>query len=223
MDRQNSRTILRVAARMVGGLAVLPACYGLAALIGGMIPSNRAWRAPTTGITIYVETNGVHTGIVVPKAAAGVDWRDMLRPEHLADPRYALYDHAAFGWGERAFYLETPTWSDLNPLTVLRAAMGSDRTLVHVDHIPRPRKGDDVRAVILRPGEYRRLAAYLRASFTDRPGHIRGYAAHDVFYEARGRYDAIRTCNAWTGDALRYAGVRVGRWTAFSWSVMAWF
>jgi len=223
MDRQNPRAILRVAARVVGGLALLLACYGLAALIGGMIPANANWRAPATGVTIYVETNGVHTGIVMPKVAAGVDWRGLLRPEHLADPRYAAYDHAAFGWGERAFYLETPTWADVRPLTVLKAALGSDRTLVHVDHLPRPRIGEDVRALVLRPAEYRRLAAFLRASFAGRPGHLRGYADHDVFYDARGRYDAIRTCNAWTGDALRHAGVRVGAWTPFSSSVMRWF
>lgn len=223
MARSNARVILRVLTGALGGIAALLACYGLAALIGGAVPTNAAWRPPATGVPIYVETNGVHTGIIVPKVAAGVDWRPLLRPEHLADPRYGAFDHAAFGWGERTFYLETPTWADARVATVLRAALGSNRTLVHVDHLPRPSPAADVRTLVLRPREYRRLSAYLRASFADRPGHVRGYAGYDVFYDARGRYDAFHTCNAWTGDALRYAGVRIGRWTPFSWSVMAWF
>ena len=172
---------------------------------------------------MWVESNGIHTGIVVPKVAAGIDWRTLLKPTDLADPRYGAHGYAAIGWGERAFYLETPTWADVRITTVLAAAFGSRRTLMHVEHVPQPREGKDVRRLVLRPEEYRRLAAVIRASFADRAAHVRGYAGYDVFYEARGRYSAIRTCNAWTGDVLRAAGVRVGWWTPFPWSVMRWF
>lgn len=213
----------RIGLTAAGTIVATIMLYLAAGLIGGAIPSNRAWTPPPAGVTIWVETNGIHTGIVVPKVAAGVDWRPLLPGADLRDPRYARQPYAAIGWGERTFYLETQTWADLRPLTVLAAAFGSARTLVHVEHLPRPREGGDVRRVTLRAGEYRRLAAYLRASFADRPAHLPGYGRHDVFYEARGRYDAGRTCNAWTGDALRHAGVRVGRWTPFPWSVMAWF
>ena len=36
---------------------------------------------------------GIHTGIVVPKQAAGVDWRPLMPAGHLADPRYGAYDY----------------------------------------------------------------------------------------------------------------------------------
>ena len=213
----------RAAAIAVAAIVAAALLYLGAGLIGGAIPSNRGWTLPAEGVTIWVETNGIHTGIVVPKVAAEVDWRPLLRPGDLRDPRYAGYGYAAIGWGERAFYLETQTWADVRLPTVARAALGSRRTLVHVEHLPRPREGADVRRVVLRPDEYRRLAAYLRASFAERPAHLPGYAAYDTFYTARGRYSAVATCNAWTGDALRHAGVRVGWWTPFPWSVMGWF
>jgi uncharacterized protein (TIGR02117 family) len=198
--------------------------YVLAGVVGGMLPANGDWRPATPGdVTVWVESNGIHTGIIVPKVAAGIDWRGLARPEHLADPRYARWSHLSFGWGERTFYLETPSWWDVRPATVLAAAIGSGRTLMHVDHLPRPRPGDGARPIRLSAGEYRRLAAYIRASFAGRPAPIRGYGANDVFYEARGRYSAFRTCNAWTGSALRTAGVRVGRWTPFPDTVMWWF
>lgn len=209
--------------RCGGGAVAIPLGYLAAGSIGGAIPVNTGWTPPARGVTIFVETNGVHTGIVVPKVAAGVDWRALLRGDALADPRFAGYDHLAFGWGERAFYLETPTWRDVRPLTVLRAAFGSERTLVHVEHVPAPRPASDVRQITLRPEEYRRLAGYVRATLANPPRHVRGYASYDAFYAARGRYSAITTCNAWTGAALRAAGVRVGWWTPFPWSVMAWF
>lgn len=218
---------IRVASIWVGGalatLVVLLLIYAVAALVGGAIPVNRDWRAPVRGVRIFVETNGVHTGIVVPKVAAGVDWRPLARAEHLGDPRHGAHPYLSFGWGERAFYLETPTWADVRIGTVLAAAWGSDETLVHVDHLPEPRVGRDVRAVTLRPEEYRRLAAFIRGTFADASRRHRGYAAYDVFYDARGRYSMGRTCNSWTGESLATAGVRVGRWTPLPATVLWWF
>lgn len=214
----------RVVAAAVGGISLLLVGYGLAGLIGGAIPVNAHWRPPTQGIEIFVETNGIHTGFVVPKVAAGVDWRGIARASDIADPRFAARSHLAFGWGERAFYLGTPTWADIKLSTTFHAATGSDDTLVHIEHVARPTPNTDQRVIILRPAEYRRLAASIRASLNGaRPDHRYGYGRHDAFYAGRGRYDALRTCNAWAGRALRDAGVRVGWWTPFSNSVMHWF
>ena len=214
---------MRAVARVALAIASLLIGYGAAGLIGGAIPANASWRAPAQGVEIFVESNGVHTGLVVPKVAAGVDWRPLARPEHLADPRYAGWDHLSFGWGERAFYLQTPTWWDVRPTTVVAAAIGSRRTLVHVDHVPRPRADRNVRRIVLRPEEYRRLAAYIRGFVAPGGEHYRGYGPYDAVYQSRGRYDAVSTCNAWTGKALREAGVKVGAWTPFPNTVMWWF
>jgi uncharacterized protein (TIGR02117 family) len=214
----------RIVAISVGGMLSIAVAYAAAGLIGGAIPSNAAWRAPERGVRIFVETNGIHVGLLMPKLAAGVDWRGWAPARDLADPRYARLDHVAIGWGEHAFFLETPTWSSLKPSTIVAAAIGSDRTLMHVEHVAARAPGDAaVHAIVLRPAEYRRLAAYVQASFAPQRSAYRGYAAYDAFYTARGHYSAVRTCNAWTGDALRYAGVRIGRWTPFPVTVMKWF
>ena len=105
----------------------------------------------------------------------------------------------------------------------LASVARSERTLLHVEHVPEPVAGADVRRVVLRPDEYRRLVAFIVASRVKRGGRWRGYGPYDVFYEARGRYDALRTCNSWTGEALASAGVRVGRWTPFPVTVLWWF
>lgn len=223
MGKMRTRNVLVKLAAVMAWLGLALFGYAAAGLIGGAVPSNGAWRAPAQGVRIYVESNGIHTGIVVPKAAAGVDWRPIIKAEHLRDPRYAGFDHASFGWGEAKFYVETPTWWHLRPGTVLAAAIGSPRTLMHVDHVPAPKLGPDVRTLVLTPAQYRRLAAYIRASFVERAAYRHGYWSNDAFYTARGRYSAVQTCNAWTGDALRFAGVRMGAWTPFPATVMWWF
>lgn len=191
--------------------------YAGIGLLGGLVPANRGWRAADAGVRIYVEDNGIHTGIVLPAD----EWGDIVRAEHLRDPRYARHAWRSFGWGDRAFYVETPTWWDLRPATVLRAAIGSDRTVMHVDAVAEPRIGPQVRAITLRHEEYARLIAFIRATFA--PGAPRyGYGDYDAFYPANGHYSAIRTCNAWTGAALRHAGVRMGAWTPFAVTVLGW-
>ena len=220
---RNARALALVARRLLVGLVLLIVGYAAAGLVGGSIPRNAGWRAPEQGVTIWVESNGIHTGFVLPKLAAGVDWRPFAPAQDLADPRFGGHDHVTIGWGEHGFYLGTPTWADVRPTTILGAAIGSDRTLLHVEHLPRPAEGPDVRRIVLRPDEYRRLAAFIWASRAPGGRRWAGYGRYDVFYEARGRYDAIRTCNDWTGDALAAAGVRVGWWTPFPATVMGWF
>lgn len=214
---------LRILRRIAATVVLILVAYGAAGMIGGTIPTNAGWREPATGIPVWIEDNGVHTDIVMPKVAAGVDWRDLAKPGDIADPRYAAFDHVAIGWGERAFFLDTPTWWNVRPRTIVAAALGSDATLLHVEHVPRPVVDDGVRMIRLTPAQYRRLADFISASVGPGGNHYRGYAAYDVFYEARGHYDAVRTCNDWTGDALRHAGVKIGLWTPFPVTVMGWF
>ena len=213
-------------ARIALVLLAIPLLYFAAGLIGGTIPTNDDWHEADEGVTIYVETNGVHTGIVVPVVAEGIDWRSIVPASDLADPRYAG-THLSFGWGERRFYLNTPTWADLDLKTAFRATIGSDTTLLHVDHVYLPEPGPDRYALRISPAEYRRLAAVIRSTFALTPEGrsmpISGYGPADIFYEAHGRYDAFRTCNWWVGKALGEAGIRIGAWTPFAPSVMMWF
>lgn len=214
---------LACALALLLGIAAL---YMFAAATGSLIPANPGWAEPGRGIRIHVYTNGIHTGLVLPRRNAIADWSDLVRPEHLADPRYAA-DQLLFGWGDRKFYLETPTWGDLSPATAVLAIVGSEASLLHVDHVQRTWAGEDMRPLTVTTDQYRAIAAAIRAQFAlDEAGRsqpVPGYGPADVFYEAEGRYSALRTCNEWTGSLLRDAGVEVGVWTPFSASVMRWF
>jgi uncharacterized protein (TIGR02117 family) len=210
----------------IGTLLAVPVLYLLAALILGTLPANGGWRQAERGVTIYIRTTGVHTWIMMPKVTDAVDWRPFAPPEHLADPRYGAGDHVAIGYGNREFYLNTPTWSDLSPRTAFAAFFGGGPTLLHVDHDHAPRPSEYQRPIVLSDSEYRRLAGFIRARFRrDGSGRTipvlgRGYGPSDMFYEANGGYSFVLTCNEWTGRALRAAGVRTGLWTPFEQSIM---
>lgn len=219
MTRQ---TIIRAAV----GLMAPVLLYMLAALIGSYVPVNAAWRETPDGVTVYVTDNGYHTGLILPASADGIDLSLTFRPTDLPDPDDAG-DWLIFGWGDRAFYLNTPTWAELKPQTALFAFVGSGGSLLHVDHVKRPGEAYSPRPIRLTRAEYRRLVAAIRSTAKrgddGYPAAIAGYGSRDVFYPANGGYHLFQTCNNWTRDVLAEAGVKVGWWTPFSGGVMHWF
>jgi uncharacterized protein (TIGR02117 family) len=218
---RNGRTLLRIALAPFALLWALVILYCAAALAGSLIPANMGWQQAETGVRIYVAENGVHTDLILPASAEGVEWGDLIRPADLADPRQAGLSHLVFGWGDRDFYLNTPSWDQVKPGRVFAALAGMGSTVLHVGHLADPGGAARVRAIVLRPDEYRRLAAFVRATFAG-GAPVRGYGASDAFYPAKGGYSILNTCNEWTGGALRSAGVRIGRWTPFQASVILW-
>jgi uncharacterized protein (TIGR02117 family) len=217
---------LIVLLRIVAGIVAVPLTYFLAALVLGLVPANVAFHEPAQGVTIFIRSNGVHTWIVMPKVNEEMDWRPYARPEHLRDPRWGNADHVAIGYGNRDFYLNTPTWADLSVRTAALALFGRGPTLLHVEHVDHPTPDRWQRPIRITPDQYRRLAGYIQARFRLAPGGRpialigRGFGPSDMFYEANGGYSLILTCNEWTGRALRTAGVRTGLWTPFEQSIM---
>lgn len=217
---------LRIIAYALGGVLAVPLLYLFAALILGAIPANAGWHEAKEGVRIFVRTNGVHTWIMVPKITAEMDWRPLVPGEHLKDPRWGNGNYVAIGYGNRDVYLNTPTWADLTVRNAVSAMFGRGDSLVHADHDNDPQPSDIQRPIILTHQEYGRLVGFMRAAFrTDAQGRTipligRGYGNSDMFYEALGSYSALHTCNSWTAQALRAAGVRTGLWTPLSQSIM---
>lgn len=198
----------------------------LCALIGSHIPANTGWRPPAQGIDVFVETNGVHVSLIVPISAAGEDLSDLIRPDQLADP--ALYGtHVMIGWGHRAVYRNARTWSDVHSGDVMSAVIGSDQTTLHVYHLTNPKPLSYRKVFRVSPKQFGRIMAQIRATFRlGSTGESRAYTAYgpdNLFYDSVGHYDALTTCNSWTGKVLRDSGVRMGIWTPMPGGVMRWF
>ncbi len=219
--------LLRMARKFLAWLSLGIGLFFLACLIGSLIGVNNDWREPDTGVRIFVETNGVHTALVLPKRAAGHDWSALVSANHLANPA-RTGDYLSFSWGHRKFYLETQNWGDIKPSTIGSVLAGSDDTLIHVYHYYRPRAGKYARELMISKKQYQQLVKIIEDKFLFNPDGsvpppIPGYGDSDVFYEATGHYTIINTCNTWTGDMLATIGVRVGAWTPLAGGVMRWF
>ena len=203
--------------RLLNFVLAVPAIYLVAALIGSVVPVNRGWTEPREGTTVYIADNGIHADLIVPLDAQGLDWAPLLPiGDFSAVPPGASW--IAFGSGEKHVYLNTPTWWDLTPRTIWSALAGGKR-VVHAEYVTSPDYA--VREIRLRPDEYRRLWAAIRADFAlDRRGLPQridhpGYGPADAFYAATGNASAVRTCNAVVAHWLRLAGVKSSLWPPF--------
>lgn len=205
--------------RIALSLLTLAILYLLAAQTLCRIPTNREFVESKDGIEIAVLSNGIHVDIALPLRNEHFNWTDYLRRRD-----FVSYDEqtetACFGWGERTFYLETPTWWDIKPSNALRAFCGAGRSVMHVALLPGyPIPSDSCRCIKLSPAQYKKLCAEILATMkTTESGKLipiqdAHFHASDAFYEAKGHYHLFHTCNAWAGDSLRASGVRVGLWT----------
>jgi uncharacterized protein (TIGR02117 family) len=191
----------------------------VALLLGTLVPRPLlppAKAASNTNRHILLLSNPIHTDIAIPVDAGvlarfGPLLKNGIRAD-LPDVGYLV-----FGWGGRAFYLETPTWSELKPGPVF-SALTLDRSVMHVDLAGEIDEAHPaVSAFDIGEVEYSRLLDFISDSFQlGAHGPLRipdaGYGDHDGFFEANGYFNALLGCNTWTAGALREAGLQTGWW-----------
>ena len=172
----------------------------------GSTPSPTYREAPGDGVAIYLIAAGWHTEIALPIAAVP----DPLR---VVVPDFPGARYLSFGWGERNYYMaRAPTVGDaMNALFPGPAVL-----LVTPLYLPPgdSQSGAQVFALRVSPAGLDRLSGFLWTAFeksADGATHrlAAGPGPGSAFYAATGTYSSSYTCNTWTAEALRAAGVPV--------------
>jgi len=131
-------------------------------------------------------------------------------------------NHIAFGWGDRGFYLDIPTWADLTVKVAFNAIIIPSPTLMHVkayDVLPKDLK--EVEKLSITSNQFEKLCNYISKYFKRDQNQKtiflegKGYSPKDIFYEANGKYHFINTCNYWVNRGLRITGIRTAIWSPF--------
>ncbi|WP_404784849.1 TIGR02117 family protein [Altericista sp. CCNU0014] len=209
-------------------------CYGLlscvfvllALLLGCLLPTQWHYRAQSDcSYSIYISSvNHFHAEAIVPVTTAAFDWRSRLSLSQLG-PNADKYRYLSFGWGDRQFFMN----ASFHPIAIFDTLFLPGPTVMHVwGHAEKPDRlppAFEVKQIWLSRTEYLKLMQFIDASFKrdtqGNPRYIRqGLYADSGFYEAIGSYSIARTCNTWTADALRRAGVNTPVWTALAPAIM---
>lgn len=210
---------------LLGFLAVTFGCVfavGLGILIPRPFPfldeATARQGEPAERRRILILSNAIHTDIALPADEDVLEAFGFVSEGGL-ELDYPGVVWIVFGWGGRSFYLETPTWADLKAGPVLDA-LTWDTSVMHVRRTGTiPFHLEEVQILDLSVASFEALVRDIRASFEvvsgRRPEPIPGaaYDEHDVFFPAKGGFNALIGCNTWTAGRLRTAGVRTGVWT----------
>ncbi len=172
-------------------------------------------------IDVYILTNGVHSDIVVPAMTNQENWFSKIGFLKTSIDT-TKYKYLAFGWGDKGFYLNTPSWSELKVSTALKATIGVSGTAIHATYYRDMIENESCKKIEISKEQYGRLIEYIQSSFElDKEGNfikIETKANNgnlDAFYEAKGRYNLFNTCNSWTNKSLKCSGQKACLWTAF--------
>lgn len=219
---------LKRTALAVGSLVGIYAGF----LLCGFIPINGDYQAPPADdrVRIFIRSNEIHTDIVLPTVhdELGIDWRERFPPRHFS-ARVADSPFVAVGWGNRRFFVETPTWADLKVSSVFGALFWPSESVLHVEYLPAAARDHFPHAVDITKEQYQELVRFVESTLADcddsgcaASASEVTYGPADRFYVSAGRYHCFNTCNQWTGRGLARAGVPVGIWTPLKPQVLCW-
>lgn len=211
---------IRFAKKTLLFLVIFIATYLLAAFtLSNMATKKEIVRS--ADIEIYIVTNGVHTDVVMPVKSPTINWSSVVLFEHTKNADTSL-PYVAMGWGDKGFYLETPTWADLKFSTAFKASFALNTTAMHTTFCGWPKESANCKKIILSNQQYQRLTKFISSSFIiDEKGAYKkiitnaNYNSNDAFYEANGRYSLFYTCNTWANNALKSCGQKACWWTPF--------
>lgn len=185
--------------------------YGLLVTLLSFIPVNtNQFAIDEPKVEIYILSNGVHTDVVVPVKNDTFDWSKQIKFEH-TKAKDSTAKYLAMGWGDRGFYLETPTWADLKVSTALKAATGLSSSALHATFYKSMKEDVYCKKIQISTLEYQKLVVFINDSFETKSGSTikietdAVYGKNDIFYEAKGSYSLFYTCNSWANEALKSA------------------
>jgi uncharacterized protein (TIGR02117 family) len=135
------------------------------------------------------------------------------------DDRDSAY--VGFGWGDKEFYLTTPTWADLTLSTAFKALFLKSESALHVSFYPYLSGYNGMKKLRISPVQYQAMVRFISSSFKrnedGRTIRIQcpGFGDPDCYYEAMRSYSLFYTCNTWANQAFKKSGLRACVWTPF--------
>ena len=215
---QTLKRVLKITGLTIASFIGLILIYILAAFSLSRIGVNEQANSKSE-VTIYILSNGVHTDIVVPVKTEQIDWSEHVKFENTINSDSSL-ELLAFGWGDKGFYLETPTWADLKFSIAFKAAFALGKSAIHATFHRELKENESCISINISNAEYQQLINYIKRSFLiDENGNTinikttASYGKNDAFYEAVGSYSLLHSCNTWTNNALKACGQKASFWT----------
>lgn len=217
------KRLFRYIFRAIITIIALLVLYLSASVVGALwtsSPQVLSQNEPT--YQIYVTTNGFHSDIIIPYDDDLVKMLPIQAvdfPDHLINAK-----HLIIGWGAQTAYTSLLELTDMSP-RILVKSLFFDQSVVHVQPFQRDLKESTLQEITLSRTQMENMISFINQTFAynsnKSPILLEGvsHGHGDIFYRGEKRYHLLYSCNVWTGEALRHAGVVMGYWTPFAQSI----
>jgi uncharacterized protein (TIGR02117 family) len=170
-------------------------------------------------IEIYIKSNGVHTDLVLPVKNTHINWSTYFEFKNTKS-QDSMFQYVALGWGDKGFYLDTKSWSELKFSTAFKAAFALSSAAVHATYYNEMKLSTTCKKINITVKQYKKLIKYVKSSL-----HLTKkntfmfiktnaiYGENDAFYDATGSYSIFHSCNSWANLGLKAAGQKACLWT----------
>ena len=214
---------LRWLIRAILLLVVIVGLYLAVAWFTAMVPRDARADAPAPGAerqVLLIQTL-LHVDIAVPYEPSLLSRLPHLLQANLPIDNPNL-KYVAFGWGSKAFYTSAGSYADIRPGAVFQAVTGDEAVMRTVAMGYLDPDAPDVATLSLSEEAYQVLLSAIGDSFGESRSSLPGLTIgpFDAFFEAEGHFHIFNPCNQWVNDVLHKAGVRTGRWTPTTYSLM---
>jgi uncharacterized protein (TIGR02117 family) len=214
------KKILKKSGKVFLVFLILIGLYFLFAEIFSSIIVNKNQNQPIE-MAIYISTNGFHTDIVMPVKTEMFDWNEKIKFSHTKS-KDSVQNFVAVGWGNEDFFINIPSWSELELSIAVKAVLGIGPSAMHTTFLKSINEDEFCRKIELSKSQYIDLVNFIESyfkkdsleDFINIPTP-NTYGNSDAFYEAKGRYTPFFTCNTWANSALKNSGLRSCLWTPF--------
>jgi len=158
-------------------------------------------------IEIFVVSHGWHTGLILPGRQIRQKLPGLLK-------RFTGAAYIEFGWGDQEFYQAGDPGTGL----ALKAILWPTNSVVHAAALPdcviKYFSASEVVDLSIGPAEFDSLMQFISDTFyKNEKGSIeeigRGLYGSSWFYKGRRDYFLTNTCNKWTAEGLKSAGMDI--------------
>jgi len=155
---------------------------------------------------IFIAQHNWHTSITIQAS-------DIQNHLSALKQRFKHAKYLSFGWGEENIYQA----DEVHFFPAAKAILLPSAAVVHVvvhPTTPRTLQQFQVVTLCLEQSNYKKLLAFISSSFKRNQQHqimetSINDSEHSQFYEAKGTYYFLNTCNTWVGKALASAGFNI--------------
>lgn len=215
---KTAKKAVKVLLKTLLGFIAFLLIYAILIFFTSIISVNENNEITDKNIPIYILSNGVHTDIVLPLKNEIKDWSTVILYTN-TKAKDSTLQNLAFGWGDKGFYLDTPTWADLKVSTAAKAITGLSSSAMHVTFYGNLKENESCKKFFISESQYQKMITYIENSFSlDKANKIQrigthSYGKHDIFYEAKDSYNLFYTCNTWANQALKAGNQKAALWT----------